>query len=331
MAAVLYFVTSYRRPEQVSRLVGTISQESTEAEILVHHDQFRTRLDPGQLRAAAPRAHLLTSPQALRWGDFSVVDMHWRCFDWAMTYVDFDWLVLLSEQDYPVWPLERTEHLLRGSGSDAFVEAEMVDASANGSDPLRYNRYFYSYAACPGAETAHRVSVPWAPAWRGLRQRAVNRVNRRPGRMFRAETYPDGMPTRFGVRRRTTPFSNSFVCWAGKAWFAVSRSAVAEVVSFTKTHPSYRRYYRRTIVPEESATVSIVQNAAALRVVARNLHFERWSTPDSGHPDVLREDDLQEIIGADMPFARKFDLDHDRGALDALDAERRLSQERGWT
>lgn len=323
MPGVLYFVTSYRRPEQVLRLVETISRESTGAEILVHHDQFRTRLDDGEVKAVAPGAHVLGSPAPLKWGDFSVVDMHWRCFEWAVRHIDFDWMVLLSEQDYPVWPLERTECLLRESGSDVFVQGDIVPPTAGGPDPLRYNRYFYSYGAIPGAAIAHRFHVPWAPKWRTLRQRAVNRINLPPGRLIRAETYPDGMATRFGVRRRSTPFSDSFDCWVGKAWFAISRPAVSEIVSFTKSHPSYRRYYKWTIVPEESATVSIVLNSSSLRVAARNLHYERWSNPDSGHPDVLGQEDLEEILSSEMPFARKFDMGTDPGVLDTLDARRR--------
>lgn len=326
MARVLYFVTSYRRPEQVLRLVGTIGQESPGAEILIHHDQFRSRLDAAEVTRVTRRARLLSSPAPLKWGDFSVVDMHWRCFEWALDRVDFDWLIMLSEQDYPVWPLAKTEGLLQDSGSDIFVRAEPVDATDRGPDALSYHRYFFSYAEVPGAAIAQRYPVPWARAWRRWRQRAVNRINRQPGRMIRAETYPDGMPTRFGVRRNTTPFSSSFPCWVGEAWFSLSRPAVAEVVSFSKSHPFYRRYYIRTIVPEESATVSIVLNSPRLRVEARNLHFERWSDRYSGHPDVLRRDDLDEIIGSGMPFARKFDLDTDAGVMGALDAERRLAR-----
>jgi hypothetical protein len=323
VAGPLYFVTSYRRPDQVIRLIETISRESAEAQVLIHHDQFKTRLDAVDVERAAPTAHLLSSPRPLRWGDFSVVDMHWRCFEWALDRLDFDWLILLSEQDYPVWPLQTTEQLLRKSGCDAFVQAHVVDPTAAGPDPLRYHRYFYSYGAVPGAGKLHDLSVPWARAWRSRRQRAVDRVNRRPGRLVRAETYPDGMPTRFGLRRRSTPFCSAFSCWVGNAWFAVSRPAVSEIVSFAKAHPSYRRYYRRTIVPEESATVTILANSAALRIKARNLHFERWSDPYSGHPDVFRHSDLEEILGSGMPFARKFDLATDTGVLDALDAARR--------
>ena len=339
MAGPLYFVTSYRRPDQVIRLVETISRESPEAQILVHHDQFKTRLDVADVERVAPQAHLLSSPRPLKWGDFSVVDMHWRCFEWALDRIDFGWLILLSEQDYPVWPLETTEKLLRESACDAFVGAppllpaggeldglagaQAVDATPDVPDPLRYHRYFYSYGAVPGAARLHGLSVPWAPVWRKLRQRVVKLVNRRPGRLVRANTYPDGMPTRLGVRRRSTPFCSAFPCWVGKAWFAVSRSAVSEIVSFAKTHPSYGRYYRWTLVPEESATVTILANSAALRIIPRNLHFERWSEPYSGHPDVFRHEYLGEIIGSGMPFARKFDLATDTQVLDALDAVRR--------
>lgn len=322
MAPVLYLVTSYRSPDQILRLVGALRRESPAAEILVHHDQFRTKLDPLTIAEAAPGARVLTSPAPLSWGDFSVVDMHWRCFDWALHHVDFDWLVLLSEQDYPVRSLPETEAFLRKSDADIFMDAYTVDATATWPRALGYYRYFYSYSALPGAAGVHRLPVPWAPAFRQFRQRMVNRINRRPRRLIRAETYPDGMPTRFGIRRRSTPFAGSFACWVAKAWFALSRDAVTQVVSFTQTHPEYGRYYRRTIVPEESATASIMMNLPALRVVAKDLHFERWSNPYSGHPDVLGRDDVDEIMSSGAAFARKFDLQVDSEVLDVLDAVR---------
>ena len=328
MGPVLYFVTSYRGHEQLLRLVATIRRESPAAEVLVHHDRFRSELDPIAVREAVPGAYVLTSPSPLSWGDFSVVDMHWRCFKWALKEIDFDWLILLSEQDYPILGLADTEELLFNSESDAFMEAYAVDATTTWPRALGYYRYFYSYAAMPGAAAAHRLSTPWAPAVRRFRQRVVNRVNSRPGRLVRAETYPDGMPSRIGIRRTSTPFSSSFQCWVAKAWFALSRRAVNEVVSFTQAHPAYGRYYRWTIVPEESATASIVMNSPALRVVARDLHFERWSNPYSGHPDVLTSDDSEEIMSSGMSFARKFDLSVDSDVLDILDEGRRNQSNR---
>ena len=321
-------VTAYRNPEQIFRLAGTIHRESPAAEILIHHDQFRSALDPLRLRQAAPHSHLLTSPSPLSWGDFSVVDMHWRCFRWAVEHVEFDWLVLLSEQDYPVQPLSKIETSLFTAQADALLDAYTVDATTPWPRALGYYRYFYSYSTVPGMAFAHRIPAPWAPRYRRFRQRVVNRINHHPGGLIRAETYPDGMPTRIGLRRKSTPFSGSFGCWVGKAWFALSRRAVAEVVSFIRENPAYPRYYRWTIVPEESATAAIVMNSSTLRVVARELHFERWSNPYSGHPDVLGRADLMEIMNSGMPFARKFDLHVDSGVLDVLDAHRQAESNR---
>jgi hypothetical protein len=135
-------VTSYRSPDQVLRLIGTIRRGSPDAEILIHHDQFRTKLDAVEVSQAARGAHLVTSPAPLSWGDFSVVDMHWRCFEWALERIDFDWLILLSEQDYPVRPLEDTEELLSKSDSDVFMDAYTVDASTTWPQALGYYRYF---------------------------------------------------------------------------------------------------------------------------------------------------------------------------------------------
>ena len=54
----------------------------------------------------------------------------------------------------------------------------------------------------------------------------------------------------------------------------------------------YDRYYEKTGIPDESATVTIVCDDPSLKVGSGNLERTRWTDGDHGHPDVLVLDDL---------------------------------------
>ena len=64
----------------------------------------------------------------MSWGDFSIVDVTWKSLSWMVEHRDFDWVVFLSEQDYPDRPARRRSNGdWRRSGVDAFIEAKPID------------------------------------------------------------------------------------------------------------------------------------------------------------------------------------------------------------
>ena len=79
------------------------------------------------------------------------------------------------------------------------------------------------------------------------------------------------------------------------------------------------RYFRSTVIPDESVTATIVGNRPELDLAPIGLHYVRWSRADSGHPDTFEERDLEELSNCSAPFARKFDVDRDEAILDRLD------------
>jgi len=130
--------------------------------------------------------------------------------------------------------------------------------------------------------------------------------------------YPDPLPMRLGWRPRRSPFSPTFPCWYGSQWMALSRRAAEKVVEFTGAHEDYVRHYSRTVIPDESATATIVCNDPELNVGHEALHHVRFSS-SQGHPDELGLGDLGELVGSGRYFARKFDIDVDVAVLTALD------------
>ncbi|HEY5025191.1 MAG TPA: beta-1,6-N-acetylglucosaminyltransferase [Acidimicrobiales bacterium] len=314
---VAYLITSYRPPRQLLRLLDTLRRAQPESPIVVHHDRFRSSWDPG-LVASVGGVDVLTSERPVSWGDFSIVDVTWKSLSWMVGHLDFDWVVLLSEQDYPIAPLDTLEATLAASGVDAFVEAKVVDRIEDAD--LRMDcdrRYNYRYAPLPRpglmARLPPRARRPIADA-----ANYTNFVLYKLQRKVTVYRYPDPLPMRLGIRPKHSPFSDSFPCWYGSQWMALSRHAAEAVDRFTSDHSDYVRHYSRTVIPDESATATIVCNDPNLRVRDQHLHYVRFSVND-GHPDVFGLDDVDELVTTGRFFARKFDVDVDSGVLDALD------------
>jgi hypothetical protein len=284
---------------------------------VVHHDRFRTPWG-ADLVAPIGGVDVLTSATPVSWGDFSIVDVTWTSLSWMVEHLAFDWVIFLSEQDYPIAPFAELAQELASPGVDAFIEARPLhlidDADLRMDCDRRYN---YRYAKLPRSGLMARLP----PAARRPIADAANYANFVLYKLQRKVTvyrYPDPLPMRVGIRPRRSPFSEAFPCWYGSQWMALSRRAAESVVEFVRDREDFVRHYSRTVIPDESATATIVCNDSRLHVRDEHLHRVRFSAND-GHPDVYRLDDLDELVRPGRFFARKFDIDVDSAVLDALD------------
>ncbi len=325
---IAYFISSYGPGEQLFRLASILRTAEPDSPIVVHHDRFSGfELDPVRVRELG--IQLLTSDHPIVWGDMTLEAARWRVFRWIRENLDVDWVMLLSEQDYPIAPLAALRTRIAESGADAIIEATRVD---DADDPTRRKeyelRYYYQYFTLPQLGV-DRV-LP-----RGL-QRITDRLRRilfgavaRVQRKVRFYAVPSdlGLPSRIGFRQRETPFSPAFPCWKNECWFAISGSAIDRVLQFIDSNPDYVRYFERTVIPLESATATILFNDPGTTVENAPLHAIRWRDNDAARPESLGLHDLAFLDSSRAVFARKFDRGSE-AVLDALDA-RVLPAERG--
>jgi Core-2/I-Branching enzyme len=315
---IVFLVLSHRNSAQLVRLLTVLRQQLPDAPLVVHHDKYREELHLSQI-AHLDDVHLLTSEAPISWGDFSLVDAYWRSIRWINDNLEFDWLVLLSGQDYPIKPLGQLRGYLASISVDAVIEAKPIGQLPNAPDRRDgRRRYFYQYR--PATTTWLSRHLP-TPIWDYLRKTSTPLVdglnNIQP--YIQVYKFPDNMPWRLGTRARTTPFTETNPCWCGSAWCGLSRRAAELLIATEQNSPELVRYYRKAIIPDESATATIICNAPELRVEQRQLHYVRWSRPKSGHPDVLGIADWPDIRKSDCFFARKFDMTRDSEVLDRLD------------
>jgi hypothetical protein len=294
-----YLVVSHTLPRQVLRLMSVLRRASPRALLLSHHDDRTSQLDRAALDALD--VVRIEPPSPVAWGEFAQLAMILRCLRFAVAQADFDWLVLLSGQDYPVRPVAEIERSLALADVDAFAETRACERP-----PL---------AAIPD-EFAARYFFRWRPLSRRAPTRLVRAAGLR-GRLVRLRAMPTG--TWVGVRALRSPFGSAFGCYRGGDWLTLSRAAVEAVQRFAADRPDVVGYYAHTLHPNESFIQTVLANDASLRLSGDTRRINVWDRPHMSGPRVLTMDDLERVLGSGADFARKFDETVDRAVLDELD------------
>jgi hypothetical protein len=271
-------ILSYRSPDVLARLVHTLRAGSPDATIAVHHDGRRCRAPE------LPGAELIAPAWPVEWGHGSQLAAVLRCLRWALARSDFEWLVLLSGQDYPVRPVPAIEATLAAADVDAFVEALPVGPwrPRRGAMDEFARRYHYRWARVP-----ERLA--------GLAARA--------GPLVQVRRLPSGVYAGLPAPQRGVHH--------GSDWFTLSRRAVEAVAAA----PGERRF-ERTIVPTEAFVQTVLANRPELRLSPNNRRHALFAASLDPRPRVLSFADLDQALASGGDFARKFE---DTAVLDEID------------
>lgn len=297
---VVYFIASHTNPDQVERLIRRLRRDSPASFVLVHHDESQSHLAPERF-AGDPQ--VVVVPQALQveWGGFSQVEMVLHGIETLLaSRRDFDWLVLLSGQDYPIRPIGDFELDLGRLGDGAIAHEEQTRL---------LDRYVLGWHRLPRRFENRLTNALFSRLSRfNERQPFVRFVSGRVG-------------CRFGLRPLRSPFGAALQPYKGTTWWTLSRRCVEYVRDFVHDNPSFVNWYRRrTLMPDESFFQTILFNAGSFSLRNDDGRYVRWDPPDAASPVTLRTDDLATLLRSGKYFGRKFDERVDATVLDRLDA-----------
>jgi hypothetical protein len=290
LTVVAHLVLSHANPPQVLRLVRTLRELAPESPVLVHHNPARTQLD------ARPLGATMVDAAPVDWGRRSQLEALLRGMATALRSADFDWLAVLSGQDYPVRHPAAVAEDLGACGYDGFAEGHLVlPRGRDGDDFAR--RYFMAWRPVPEPGPRVRRAIGAARPLLGLRD------------------LPSGPML---GRRVRTPFGPAIPCRRGADWLTLSRRAVQVVVDAERAHPRLHRHFLRTLLPTEAYAHTVLHAHGGLRLSGDVRRYTAWA-PGAPHPRLLGVDDLDAMTGSGADFARKFDASVDEQALDELD------------
>ncbi len=231
-----------------------------------------------------PEVHFICRRIEVGWGDFSMVRATLAGLEEILSAGEYDYVRLLSGQDYPIVPPERFLSLLEaqpGVEHIAWTALDGRDDYVRGlSRRYRYRHYHFRsrFLTLVVNKGVHLLS-------RGTRE------------------HPEGL------------------VYKGSQWWTLSGDCVRYVLEYTRSHPEVMRFYRTVHCPDELFFQTIILHSPfADSVESASGVYADWSAGGAS-PKLLTTADFDRIAASGAWFARKFDMERDCRVLDLIDRQ----------
>lgn len=274
-----HLILAHKAPAQLARLVQALAHP--QADIYIHLDR-KTNYQNFAHLAALPNVQFTQVRLDVKWGGYSLTLASIEGMrEILRTGLPYDFINLLSGEDYPIKPVAAIHAFLEQRRGHSFLEYEAQGSAWWQANASHFNQYHFTELAFRG---------------RYALQRLVNAL----------------------LPRRQAPLPMLYGGNMG-GWYTLSGECAAYVVAFLDARPKLQRFFRFTWGSDEFVVQSIVLNSPlAPTVINNNVRFIDWS--GGGHsPKTLTLADLPALQASPRFYARKFDADREAAVLDCLD------------
>jgi Core-2/I-Branching enzyme len=299
---IAYVILAHKEPEQLIRLVHRLNPEKNI--FFIHIDKKadnevykKTNHGLGHLS----NVYFLKRHQCF-WGDFSLVKATIEGINMLLARkIPFDWLILLSGQDYPIKSNDQIEKFLVKHQGTSFIEYFPLpnfnddwNSENGGLDRIEYWNFVlfnkrFRFTDKP-IDCSRELLIP-LPSW--------------PLLFARKRKFPEGL----------NPYG-------GGQWWCLPRECIEYIRKFMGSNSSFVHFFYHVHIPDEIFFQTIILNSPFKNsVVNDNLRHIDWSS-DREDPAILGKTDFENILESSKSlnlFARKFDASKDMGVLDMID------------
>jgi hypothetical protein len=293
---IAYLILAHRYPDQLLRLVDRLNTE--QVSFLIHLDK---KMDVADYQKVVVQLKnypnvVLIERHTCYWGGFGIVEATLQGIKNAIERpIHFDYLALLSGQDYPIKTNQYIKTFLEERNGTSFIHFEPFPRSAwkahqGGWDRIKYWHF-----------RNHRYYLVF-PRKNMLKTPALN-------------FFWNTLVTLFPVQRK---FPKGFHPYGGAQFWCLHRQHVQYIYDFTRQNPRFVRFFRYVFVPDEIFFQTIIGNLGIQEGVENDtLHFLEWERPGA----ILYTSDMPSLLQTSHLFARKFDCTVDAHVLDLIDEQ----------
>lgn len=294
---IIYIIFAHKLPEQLVRLVGELNTDT--AQFLIHIDKKMN--ENTYLRAFNPLKDYgnVTFLHRYRryYGDYNIVRATLNGIQKLLASGDpFDYVILISGQDYPTKSNNQIEKTLRESGGQSFME----------------------YFALPSGH--------WLDEGGGLNRIKYRHVHlgNRAIPLFRKNRYLQFIPDRlWSALVEILPLERSlpggFKPYGGSSWWCLTRECIEYIGGFVEENPDFVKFFKHVKIPEEIFFQTVLMNSRYKnKIINDSMRYIIWPT-GSRHPATLGKQNFASIMDSNKLFARKFDVTVDAEVLDMID------------
>lgn len=213
----------------------------------------------------------------VNWGGFSILQAERLLLQLALKKSDFNYVHLLSGQDYPIKPLDTFLEFFATADKEYLQHTHLPHPNWDNNTMQRL-QYFFFMDHLPVKQDAD-VKKLWHLG-HSLAQYGIKR------------SIPDHFMHLYG----------------GSQWFSISREAAKAILAHTQKHPSFYRRMRFVYCPDEIYFTTVLMNIdypKKQEIIGHNLRFIKWPFANAQHPKEIGPTDLRLLAASNAFFARK--------------------------
>lgn len=274
---IAHLILAHTAPQQLQRMISRLKHP--DAHFFIHVDK-KSDIRPFEVLEEIPNVRLVVNRVKVYWGGYSQVQATLNgCTEIMASGIKFDYINLMSGQDYPIKSTAYIHDFLADNPSKIFMHCEPV-MEVWKEATSRVTGYHLANFSFAGKHRIEQLLNKYLPA-RRLRQ---------------------GM-----------------IAAGRSQWFTASADSVAYILDYVKNNPWIVRHFKLSWGADELMFHTILYNSPFRSAIqADNLMYTDWAEHKAS-PKTLSMDDLPALRQTDKLFARKFSEQHDHFILDVLD------------
>ena len=275
---VAHIILAHKAPQQLERLINRMQHQSSY--FFVHIDK-KANLDDFLFLKKYPTVFFVQKRVNINWGGFS----HTRAIVNSMKQVissemRFDYINLLSGQDYPVKPIARFCDFLQQNPGRCFMEYRLPGDKWLEEAQARMNKYHFTDLPLKGKYKLQAIVNLLLPKRR--------------------------LPRQFTIIGRST-------------YFTIDAIAANYIVDCFELPSRITGFFKYSWGSDEIIFQTILFNSIFNhQLINNNMRYEDWSD-GAPRPDVLTMQHANILEITDAFFARKFDMEKDEKILERID------------
>lgn len=316
---IAFLIMCHKNGQQVIRLVNCLV--SSESEIFIHVDSTMPEEDYGVIKEYVERhneyVHLTEHRLHGILDDRSLVDIAMELIKTAQKEEKcknkhFLYYSLLSGQDYPLKTIQFINSQLKSSYPRPFIDCTAWSPTNWVSKKFSKNVHLLRYREWIKVHFPKEKTFGWIVmrsigyAWR----RFLQMTHRTDGDWLK---------------------NNGIKLYGGSAWWILPDRTINYILHEYDTQPEYVRRLLKTYTPEETFFQILAQRGPNAEMIKLNetegkiqdsMTYAYFYDDDKsfvGHPYTITEKVIPNLFNSNYWFARKFDVEHCKLAMDYID------------
>lgn len=273
---IAHLILTHANPHQLKRLVERLAHP--DADFYIHVD-LKTDIQPF-LFLESENIKFIKNRVSVHWGAYSIVQATVNSFEEILKAdIKYDFINLLSGQDYPIKSTSAIHHFFENNLGKAFMHTLSVANEWQEAIPrlTKYHLCNYHFAGKHTVEKWLNILLP----------------------------------------SRKMP--NNLVPVGRSQWFTITAEHAQYIVTYLQENKNIKRFFELTWGSDEIVFQTILFNSIYQKdMVNDNLRYIDWSEGKAS-PKTFTIDDLHTLIDSGKLFARKFNENVDVAILDELD------------